>query len=64
MATSVTMPTIIVIPIIAEMLSSIPVSQSPQNTAGIASNGIASIDPIRCRVAAVRTMHSHTTSSR
>ena len=37
------MPTIIVMPIIAEMLSSMPVSHSPANTAGIASNGIARI---------------------
>ena len=43
MATSVTMPTTIVMPIMAEMLSSMPVSHNAMNTAGMASMGIATM---------------------
>ncbi len=42
-ATSVTMPMIIVIPIIAVMLSSIPVSHRPMKTAQTARSGIKRI---------------------
>ena len=43
MATSVTMPMIIVMPIIAEMLSSISDNHNPMNTADTARSGIAII---------------------
>ena len=44
MATSVTMPTIIVMPIIEEMFSSTCVSHSPMNTAASDSSGMRSMD--------------------
>ncbi len=40
---SVTMPTTIVMPIMAVMFSSVPVSQSPMKTAASASSVVASI---------------------
>ncbi len=43
MPTSVTMPTIMVMPIMAVMFSSVPVSHSPMKTAASASRVVASM---------------------